>query len=548
MRNAKKILMLTLALSMLLAMIPAVPAYAADCTHNYVLSGITASGHTMTCTLCDTSYTENHITTVTQYSGSWNSATNDPLDVHKVSCNVCGITYNQGHLLENQGGFLWFGDQYKCSLCEFSTSESDYYECNNLNHSYQLISYTDDQHFIECIDASCIQTVTEAHTWDVGTDVTSEDSSYMVVKYTCTAGCVKYEYTKLNHEHIWSETEYIGNGQCKKTCTICGYVVTWDGYPIEDYYKVSGEYSVSVQTFGYDADTGDGITEVRFYYPSALENSSQTWPVVVICNGSGSGFDAGDADKYIELFELLASWGFIVICNNDENSGTGDSAEFTLDLLLTHNDDSSSIFYGKVNKDAVGVFGHSQGGCGAINAASVTTNASYYKAIFLASCAEAGRAEGVGYPYADNRANAVNVPCMMISGATGTFELTIAGGPEALIYNYEAFNTAVGGINESFEHGDTIVGAKGYVVAWFRYVLMNDIYAGAAFHGNDAEFLNNLNWQGSYSGEYEGTTFAWTGGAKSKNTKHIFTESTSDSEGDGVQTTNCLIAGCNVAN
>lgn len=40
---------------------------------------------------------------------------------------------------------------------------------------------------------------------------------------------------------------------------------------------------------------------------------------------------------------------------------------------------------------------------------------------------------------------------------------------------------------------------NGYMVAWFRYHLMNDEYAGKAFSGENAEILNNENWQDGQS-------------------------------------------------
>ena len=672
------------------------PTMAADCTHNYVISGIAAGTHSQTCTLCGNTKTEDHSMTITKPS----EVNADNADAHGVACSVCGLAYEQGHTYAYKDTVL-FWKNYNCTACGYVDNSDTIGTCPG-THRYRLISYTDDQHTLGCTYADCTTQTSAAHSWDAGTDVTPEGSFYTVVKYTCDAGCVKYDYTKiethvctwqysgstatthtqtcaecgetktenhtfttswtsgnavyhdltcacgfskqqvhswtkgtlqyhcdycdaaglegqlhdcdtnghscfvdsytddqhtlachdptctytvteghtwdagkvlqeatmtqygitrytctggcvkdvysakLDHAHNWT-IEDLGNNQYKKTCSVCNTVVTWYGYPIEEHYQAAGTYDVSMKSYTY-TDNGNGVTECRFYYPYELTTSDATWPVVVICNGSGSGFGAGDAENYVALFNLLASWGFIVVANNDENSGTGDSAEFTLDKLLAANADSSSVFYGKVNTDAVGVWGHSQGGAGAINAASVTTNASYYKSVFLASISEAGRSEGVGFPYAGNIPAIANLPCMMISGANGFFELTVAGGPEALITNYPKFNNAVAGIREDLEHGHTILGAKGYVVAWFRYTLMGDTYAAQAFHGSNAEFLKNEYWNGKYDAENEGVVYQWLNGAQIKNTPHVMGEYEDNGDASctsvGTQTANCQVAGC----
>ena len=45
------------------------------------------------------------------------------------------------------------------------------------------------------------------------------------------------------------------------------------------------------------------------------------------------------------------------------------------------------------------------------------------------------------------------------------------------------------------DHGEMLYAANGYMVAWFRYCLLNDEDAKKAFVGEKAEILNNENWQ-----------------------------------------------------
>ena len=45
------------------------------------------------------------------------------------------------------------------------------------------------------------------------------------------------------------------------------------------------------------------------------------------------------------------------------------------------------------------------------------------------------------------------------------------------------------------DHGDMLPYADGYMTAWFMYHLQDDKEAGAVFFGDNAEILNNANWQ-----------------------------------------------------
>ena len=45
------------------------------------------------------------------------------------------------------------------------------------------------------------------------------------------------------------------------------------------------------------------------------------------------------------------------------------------------------------------------------------------------------------------------------------------------------------------EHEDMLLRTDGYMTAWMLYHLQNDADAGKVFIGDDAEILNNSNWQ-----------------------------------------------------
>lgn len=78
---------------------------------------------------------------------------------------------------------------------------------------------------------------------------------------------------------------------------------------------------------------------------------------VVIANGTGI-----PARKYRAIFRHLASWGFIVVGNQEEWAWEGKSSSKSQDIVLRENDNPQSPLYHKVDTMNIGLVGHSQGG------------------------------------------------------------------------------------------------------------------------------------------------------------------------------------------
>ena len=125
--------------------------------------------------------------------------------------------------------------------------------------------------------------------------------------------------------------------------------------PLEQKYSQLGEYEVS--SFD-DPSDNEAIKKVRFWYPSELENSDKKYPVIVVVNASGT-----PAFKYEPWFKRLASWGFIVVGNEDPQAGTGETTSIMLDYLLNLPQDHK--LNGRLDTENVGIVGFSQGGAGA---------------------------------------------------------------------------------------------------------------------------------------------------------------------------------------
>ena len=107
------------------------------------------------------------------------------------------------------------------------------------------------------------------------------------------------------------------------------------GGDIEIKYLSMGDYKVKKVK-----KDGSEITKKYYiYYPEELSNINKKYPVVVILNGTGVL-----PKKYKELFKHLASWGFVVIGNDDGSTGFGKSADETIDLIISENSNRTVFF------------------------------------------------------------------------------------------------------------------------------------------------------------------------------------------------------------
>ncbi|WP_195429389.1 alpha/beta hydrolase [Clostridium sp. D46t1_190503_E9] len=269
---------------------------------------------------------------------------------------------------------------------------------------------------------------------------------------------------------------------------------------LEKKYSEFGEYEVSFKSFDADSDV---FKKYEIWYPTDLENSNEKYPLIVVANGTGI-----TASKYKAFFKHLASWGFVVIGNEDENSRSGESSSKSLDYVLKLNQDKNSIFYNKIDTDNIGIGGHSQGGGGTINAVNNWGNGKLYKAMYTASATSSffGQEGHLGTDWAYD-VTKINIPYFFIAGTEYfdageaiSIEETTGQGICPLyamkdIYSKLTTEYKVMGRLVNVDHGATYQKADGYMTAWFMYWLKDDLQAGGVFFGEDSEILTNANWQ-----------------------------------------------------
>ena len=263
--------------------------------------------------------------------------------------------------------------------------------------------------------------------------------------------------------------------------------------PLEVKYSQPGSYETAYTEFASDHES---ISKIRVWYPNDLETDDKVWPMIMVVNASGT-----PAASYEPFFQRLSSWGFIVVGNEDPQTGNGETASLTLDFMLHVPD--GSVLSGKIDYENIGIIGYSQGGAGAICALTNYENGKNYKTIFTGSAAYPTLAKNMGWEY---DASKVTVPYFMAAGTgrsddSGNDPDKGFGGVSplsALIDNYNKVTDSVmkvRGRAVGAEHEQMLMRSDGYMTAWMLYQLTGDEEAGMVFIGEDAEILHNANWQ-----------------------------------------------------
>ena len=243
--------------------------------------------------------------------------------------------------------------------------------------------------------------------------------------------------------------------------------------PVEQKYHENGPYQVTVHSL-------DGI---HMFLPDTVHKAPL--PTVVMVNGTGL-----KALHYRPVFEHLASWGFVVIGNDDSNAWNGRSALVSLDKALCQNSTEGSPLYQRIDLDRIGVVGHSQGAMGAINAA---TEDDRFKVLYAASCPQKSLAKKLGWSYS---MKTISIPTMLVAG-TEWIDRHISPLDSLLLLAEELPNTTpmLLGRLKGVEHRYVLHEGDAYMTAWLRHFLANDADAAAALASDNPEILNNPRWQ-----------------------------------------------------
>ncbi len=263
------------------------------------------------------------------------------------------------------------------------------------------------------------------------------------------------------------------------------------GGPVEGKYLQMGGFEVARLEIG----AMQSYKKYLFYYPAEMMTTDRKYPVVVFCNGTGV-----TGSKYTAVLEHLASWGFVVAATEEEYSWNGFSAEMCIRRIMLLNDNEAvqgletNPFYQHIDIDNVGIAGHSQGGVGAINAATDSAYAHMIKAVYCASPTGQELAQAMEWPYEPSK---INAPVFLIS-ATGDGDERLVVSLDGLTAIYNAVPDMVAKFmarRNDADHAHTLYYGDGYMTAWFMWQLKGDEEAAKAFVGENAELSKNEYWQ-----------------------------------------------------
>ena len=257
------------------------------------------------------------------------------------------------------------------------------------------------------------------------------------------------------------------------------------GGELEKKYLADGTYKVKKTT----ADAEKPIKKYTIYYPEELENSSKKYPMILVVNQTG-----GKATKIEPMLEQLATWGFIVVGNQDKGTGTGETTITELKYLLSENDNKDSIFYNKIDLNNIGLTGHSQGGAAVMNAITKYEESKYFKtAVPISPVSEKTTREATNYNYDSSK---VNIPIFILAGTSGEFEIETVIPFEEFTKMYDKINSPKAQARKTnMTHDDMLYSAEGYVTAWFMWQLQNNEEASKVFVGDNPELLTNKLYQ-----------------------------------------------------
>ena len=287
-------------------------------------------------------------------------------------------------------------------------------------------------------------------------------------------GCVLAGIWACN-EQFWSKLQNVEEGYQNR--------FDYQG-TLEKKYDYNGQYQVELFT---QEDSDERIKLLQVYYPADLKTSKKKWPLVLMANGTGTR-----ASKYKAIFRHLASWGFIVVGNEDEWTWDGKTISKSLDIMLKANADPSSLFYQKVDTTNVGLSGHSQGGMCVYTAASLFKNSHLYKALCTQSGTAAMLVDSLGADFLKD----IKAP-MLLMGGCGYFDDKALCKLDDLLKSYEGISSEqrILGRIKGTDHGDMLPRGDAYMTAWMLFWLYDDTIAARCFVGKDAEILTNKNWQ-----------------------------------------------------
>jgi hypothetical protein len=250
------------------------------------------------------------------------------------------------------------------------------------------------------------------------------------------------------------------------------------------------------------------------YYPTNLGAGGSAHPIVTFGNGTKA-----KPGQYDYLLMHLASWGFVIVVTEDQNTGPGQTILDAANYLIGENNNPSSIFYQKLEVKQIGAMGHSQGAVGAINA-MIKSNGSVKTVIAIelprqffcsskVNCTDTKNLTAGSIFFIDGSNDGISPPT----------QYSWESGEQSQQAYYDATPPGVAKVKGTligpdhldvigqpdcpndwtqllFMCTDGVYGYLGYPTAWMMAQLQGDTYAAGAFKERSGEiFSETTNWE-----------------------------------------------------
>lgn len=225
-------------------------------------------------------------------------------------------------------------------------------------------------------------------------------------------------------------------------------------------------------------DTGANL--YRIYLP---ENPTAQLAVVIWGNGTG----ANPAD-YDGIMRHLAQWGFLVLDNYSENTGTGEEMSEAITYLVHAQSDPTNTLFNQIDLEHIATVGHSQGSTGAINSHTNFENGALVKTVVSIALP--------ALKWADEEdkydVSKIETSFLVLGGKKDQLISPVSSNKLAIEQTdgIAALCLMVKGVGHNeIQHDGGVY--KGILTAWLSYQLKNNAAAELVFKGDNAEIYKS---------------------------------------------------------
>jgi hypothetical protein len=245
-----------------------------------------------------------------------------------------------------------------------------------------------------------------------------------------------------------------------------------------------GKGTISGGSMGTIGEGGDDPSAFTLLFPATVK-SGEHLPLLTWGNGTFCS-----PTLYDELFDHIVSYGFVIVATNTSNAGTGEEMLKAVDWALGENDKADSPIHDLIDKDAIGAFGHSQGGEGSVNTGADPR----IKALAPLSAGPMGDGESkIKCPtFYTLTANDVVTPDSYRASYDATTAPSVYGVTSG--GDHMEYTDIADGLNTSGLMSNDAKMTRAAITAWFEWQLKGKQQIAPLFVGKDCGFCKDSNW------------------------------------------------------